>query len=94
MTGSDMFVSCLRLAAEQARPQGRLRCAAALLADEHLVAFGKLTADQSQVSLDGPATVGECLIELEAKYPGIGERERNLDGALQRFECCIRRTEA
>jgi molybdopterin synthase sulfur carrier subunit len=45
----------------------------------------KLTDDKAQVSLDSAATVGDCLTELNDRYPGIGERLRDDAGEIRRF---------
>ncbi|HLG74026.1 MAG TPA: ubiquitin-like small modifier protein 1 [Chloroflexota bacterium] len=44
-----------------------------------------LTNNETTISLDGAGTVGDCLSELEAKFPGIGERLRDEDGEIRRF---------
>ncbi len=44
----------------------------------------KLTGDQSLVSLES-TTVGGCLADLDAQYPGIGERLRDEEGEIRRF---------
>ena len=44
----------------------------------------RLTAGQSKVSVDG-TTVGQVLQNLEAAYPGIGERLLDDNGDIKRF---------
>lgn len=44
----------------------------------------KLTADQDEVKIEG-ATVQEVLQNLEAGYPGIGERLMDTDGGIRKF---------
>jgi len=44
----------------------------------------KLTADQEVVKIDG-ATVGEILTNLDAAYPGLGERICDESGQVRRF---------
>ena len=43
-----------------------------------------ITADESQVQLEG-GTVDECLVALNTRYPGIGERLRDEGGEIRRF---------
>lgn len=45
----------------------------------------KLTGDQGQVNLEAAGTVGDCLSELDSRYPGIGERLRDDAGDIRRF---------
>lgn len=44
-----------------------------------------LTNNETTISMDASGTVAECLNELEAKYPGIGERLRDEGGEIRRF---------
>jgi molybdopterin synthase sulfur carrier subunit len=44
----------------------------------------KLTADQEVVTVTG-ATLGAVLDELNAAYPGLGERILDEQGAIRRF---------
>jgi molybdopterin synthase sulfur carrier subunit len=44
----------------------------------------RLTANQSKVEVPG-ATAGEIIQNLEAAYPGIGERLLDGDGQIKRF---------
>ncbi|HVA26513.1 MAG TPA: ubiquitin-like small modifier protein 1 [Chloroflexota bacterium] len=44
-----------------------------------------LTNNETTVSMDTSGTVADCLNELEAKYPGIGERLRDEGGEIRRF---------
>ena len=44
-----------------------------------------LTGNETTVQLDAEGTVGEVLSQLEAKFPGIGERLRDDSGEIRRF---------
>jgi molybdopterin converting factor small subunit len=44
-----------------------------------------LTGGQSEVAVDGPATLGELLDTLEGQHPGIRGRVLDDDGKLRRF---------
>jgi molybdopterin synthase sulfur carrier subunit len=44
----------------------------------------KLTANLDTVTADG-ASIGDLLANLEAQYPGLGERILDEQGALRRF---------
>ena len=44
-----------------------------------------LTNNENTIDVEGSGTVGACLDELEAKYPGIGERLRDDSGEIRRF---------
>ena len=43
-----------------------------------------LTNNETTISLETTGTVGAVLGELEAKFPGIGERLRDEDGEIRR----------
>jgi molybdopterin synthase sulfur carrier subunit len=44
-----------------------------------------LTNNETTISMESEGTVGDCLSELEAKFPGIAERLRDEDGEIRRF---------
>lgn len=44
-----------------------------------------LTNNETTVSIESSGTVADCLSQLEAKFPGIGERLRDDDGEIRRF---------
>ena len=44
-----------------------------------------LTNNETTISLETSGTVADCLNDLEAHYPGIGERLRDESGEIRRF---------
>lgn len=44
-----------------------------------------LTNNETTISLDTSGTVADCLDDLEARFPGIGERLRDEGGDIRRF---------
>ncbi len=44
-----------------------------------------LTNNETTVSMETAGTIADCLNELEAKFPGIGERLRDEGGEIRRF---------